>query len=100
MVLIPENAEWLPAFRNEMVRFPAGKYDDQVDSVSQFLFWTRAKGPDWPRGGGVPGRGLPYGPMGPHPNSQVWEIMPEPPDLDLSEVAELLASRTLVTSDR
>lgn len=85
-VYIPESAEWLTAFRNEMVRFPAGKYDDQVDSLSQFLFWTRVAGPEKPRGGGVPGFGKPYGPMGPEPQSHVYVIEPDPPDLDFSEL--------------
>ena len=38
-VAIPVNAPWLAAFRNELLLFPAGKHDDQVDSLSQFLNW-------------------------------------------------------------
>src|SRR5262249_24992721 len=36
-VWIPEEADWLPAFKGEMLAFPNGRFDDQVDSVSQFL---------------------------------------------------------------
>lgn len=36
-VLIPEHAEWLEEFLHELVMFPNGRYDDQVDSVSQAL---------------------------------------------------------------
>lgn len=34
-----ENAPWLPEFLSELLAFPNGRHDDQVDSVSQFLFW-------------------------------------------------------------
>ncbi len=40
-VSIPEEAPWLAGFQREMVRFPKGKHDDQVDSLSQFLNWAR-----------------------------------------------------------
>ncbi|MEW9921836.1 phage terminase large subunit [Marimonas sp. MJW-29] len=36
---IPEDAPWMAEFRREMMLFPNGKHDDQVDSVSQFLRW-------------------------------------------------------------
>lgn len=39
-VHIPIEASWLAAFRSEMLQFPNGKHDDQVDSVSQFLQWV------------------------------------------------------------
>lgn len=38
-VLLPERARWLEEFRTEMLQFPECRYDDQVDSVSQFLAW-------------------------------------------------------------
>ena len=45
-VHLPTNAIWLGAFLLELLAFPAGRHDDQVDSVSQFLNWTaRAKNP-------------------------------------------------------
>ncbi len=44
-VHLPKNASWLGEFRMEIVAFPSGKHDDQVDSVSQFLTWVgRPKG--------------------------------------------------------
>jgi predicted phage terminase large subunit-like protein len=39
-VLLPEKAPWLDDFRAEILAFPYGRYDDQVDSVSQFLGWA------------------------------------------------------------
>jgi predicted phage terminase large subunit-like protein len=38
-VFIPEHASWLNEFKAELLAFPKGKYDDQVDSVAQFLAW-------------------------------------------------------------
>jgi predicted phage terminase large subunit-like protein len=39
-VLIPETAAWLGDFQTEIMAFPYGRHDDQVDSVSQFLTWA------------------------------------------------------------
>jgi predicted phage terminase large subunit-like protein len=39
-VLLPEKALWLDDFRAEILAFPGGRYDDQVDSASQFLAWA------------------------------------------------------------
>lgn len=36
---LPEETLWLDAFRSELKAFPQGKYDDQVDSFSQFVRW-------------------------------------------------------------
>jgi predicted phage terminase large subunit-like protein len=36
-VLLPECAPWLDDFRTEMMAFPAGRYNDQVDALSQAL---------------------------------------------------------------
>ena len=36
---LPVDASWLAELKRELVSFPASKYDDQVDSVSQFLEW-------------------------------------------------------------
>jgi predicted phage terminase large subunit-like protein len=38
-VSVPSDAPWLAEFRREMVLFPNGKHDDQVDSTTQFLKW-------------------------------------------------------------
>ncbi len=36
-VFVPKAAPWLMDFQDEVTKFPAGKHDDQVDSLSQFL---------------------------------------------------------------
>ena len=38
-VNLPERAAWLGDLRTELLAFPADRYDDQVDSLSQFLTW-------------------------------------------------------------
>ena len=40
-VFIPAKADWLEDLRTELVQFPYGKFDDQIDSMSQFLRWAR-----------------------------------------------------------
>ena len=40
-VFIPKEAPWLSDFLHEMLGFPNGRHDDQVDSVSQFLNWVQ-----------------------------------------------------------
>ncbi|EAQ96143.1 phage terminase large subunit [Congregibacter litoralis] len=64
-VFVPISAPWLEAFRAEIVKFPEARHDDQVDSLSQFLYWARKHGPDYP--GGKPGLGRPDGPVGEPP---------------------------------
>ena len=39
-VYVPREAEWLDTFLLELLAFPNGRHDDQVDSVSQFLNWA------------------------------------------------------------
>jgi phage terminase large subunit-like protein len=39
-VYLPRNADWLDTFMLELLAFPYGRHDDQVDSVSQFLKWA------------------------------------------------------------
>ena len=39
-VLVPASAPWLQDFQTEILQFPHGRHDDQVDSVSQFLGWV------------------------------------------------------------
>ena len=36
-VFLPVKASWLADFENEVRQFPNGRYDDQVDSMVQFL---------------------------------------------------------------
>lgn len=38
-VVIAEDASWTREYLYEMETFPRGKYDDQVDSTSQFFWW-------------------------------------------------------------
>lgn len=46
-VFLPEKADWLEPLRSEVAQFPNGSYDDQVDSISQYLNWVRLhSGPD------------------------------------------------------
>jgi predicted phage terminase large subunit-like protein len=40
-IAIPADAPWLADYLNELLAFPNGKYDDQVDSTTQFLNWRR-----------------------------------------------------------
>jgi len=39
-VRLPQYAPWLDVFINEILAFPGGRKDDQVDSLSQFLIWA------------------------------------------------------------
>lgn len=39
-VLLPKSAPWLGDYEAELLAFPGGRYDDQVDSTSQFLNWV------------------------------------------------------------
>jgi len=39
-VLFPSKAPWLSDFISELLAFPNGRYDDQVDSLSQALTWN------------------------------------------------------------
>ncbi len=40
-----EDAHWLPDFEREILQFPNGRYDDQVDSMSQVLAWAKVRNP-------------------------------------------------------
>ncbi len=39
-VHLPREVDWLDTFLIELLAFPNGRHDDQVDSVSQFLKWS------------------------------------------------------------
>ncbi len=43
MVLLPEYADWLPEFEQELLSFPIDRHDDQVDSLTQMLWWWQNK---------------------------------------------------------
>ena len=38
-LILPKSAPWLDEFLEEYRAFPGGKYDDQMDALSQFLNW-------------------------------------------------------------
>ncbi|HEV2079102.1 MAG TPA: phage terminase large subunit [Allosphingosinicella sp.] len=40
-VLMPAEKPWLPALLQELHGFPGTRYNDQVDSISQYLNWAR-----------------------------------------------------------
>lgn len=54
-VLLPKDAPWLEELRIELLQFPHGRYDDQVDALSQALFWlkTRSRSFSWDFGNQV-----------------------------------------------
>jgi predicted phage terminase large subunit-like protein len=37
-----KDAPWLAEFLTEVLAFPAGRHDDQVDALSQFLHWAES----------------------------------------------------------
>jgi predicted phage terminase large subunit-like protein len=41
-VRVPMQASWLESYISELTMFPAGRYDDQVDSTTQALTWMSA----------------------------------------------------------
>jgi len=43
-IFLPQSAAWLTDFLDEILRFPQAKFDDQVDSVTQYLNWHRNSG--------------------------------------------------------
>ena len=40
-VLFPVDAPWLPDLTRELFGFPQTRHDDQVDSITQYLAWSR-----------------------------------------------------------
>ena len=43
-VYLPQDAAWLDIYLRELMAFPSSKYDDQVDSTSQYLKWAADAG--------------------------------------------------------
>jgi predicted phage terminase large subunit-like protein len=39
IVALPEAASWVAEFIDEILQFPDGRFDDQVDALTQFLDW-------------------------------------------------------------
>ncbi len=46
-VHLPREAHWLADYLHELTVFPNGRHDDQVDSTSQALAWTKQRPPGW-----------------------------------------------------
>ena len=44
-VYLPNNAPWLNSFIDELSRFPAGEYDDQLDGTTQLINYVRVPAP-------------------------------------------------------
>src|SRR5260370_6926172 len=42
-VYLPKQAPWLGDLQSELLQFPKGRHDDQVDSISQFLNWLELR---------------------------------------------------------
>lgn len=40
---LPDDAPWLAEFVSELLGFPNGRYDDQVDALTQLLDWARGR---------------------------------------------------------
>jgi hypothetical protein len=40
-VFLPTGAPWLDEYKREVLAFPYGRFDDQVDSTSQYLNWLK-----------------------------------------------------------
>lgn len=40
---LPDDAVWLADFESELLTFPKGRHDDQVDALTQYLQWMRQK---------------------------------------------------------
>ena len=55
-VLLPIEADWLQEYEKELLAFPNGSYDDQVDATSQALHFLTGKGAA--RGGTIRARSL------------------------------------------
>jgi predicted phage terminase large subunit-like protein len=53
-VHLPAEAVWLADFVNEILQFPYGRHDDQVDSLSQFLHWATHPWSEPPAGVALP----------------------------------------------
>lgn len=43
LVSLPYYASWLSEFEQELMGFPHGSHDDQVDAFSQYLNWVRQR---------------------------------------------------------
>jgi predicted phage terminase large subunit-like protein len=42
-VFLPKDAPWLDELRSEVLAFPYGRHDDQVDALSQLMTWDQER---------------------------------------------------------
>lgn len=42
-IRLPQEAPWLADYKHELLSFPSGRYDDQVDSTLMFLDWVHER---------------------------------------------------------
>ena len=42
-VVLPKSAAWIADYETELLGFPSAKFDDQVDSTTQFLEWAQER---------------------------------------------------------
>lgn len=74
-LILPKSAPWLDEFLEEYRGFPGGKYNDQMDALSQFLNWRTAAevrvefSCDW---GDDNGSGGAAGLSAPSPDEMLW----------------------------
>lgn len=52
-VFLPSDSQWLDTYLRELMAFPTSKYDDQVDSTSQYLKWAEHHSPQYSQSGPV-----------------------------------------------
>jgi phage terminase large subunit-like protein len=43
LIALPREAPYLAQLRHELLAFPEGRYDDQVDALTQFLDWLTSR---------------------------------------------------------
>lgn len=46
-VFLPCSSSWVEAYRSELMKFPSGEHDDQVDSTTMYLNYIRNKRAVW-----------------------------------------------------
>jgi predicted phage terminase large subunit-like protein len=46
-LVLPSRAPWLSDFETELLAFPNGRFDDQVDALVQLMIWARQEPPDF-----------------------------------------------------
>lgn len=42
-LILPKDAPWLASFMHEVLAFPMGRYDDQVDALTHLLGWSSSR---------------------------------------------------------